>query len=240
MYVAFPVLLQYDGQLIQMSSLPCLTTVCRRITRIVSSYSCLTTTKNNGIMCASVPFPVLLCSLPETLHECPHHFQHDRGHNSTQTSCRVRPSGCQAPGDNNNNDDNHNDDSNKDTSSINDSNGDTHDDDDDDHDDDCWLVAQRPSNMLVYNYQRCICSDKCMCCHIEIEVAEQTFYLKQPPYTDIGPTSPSADPITPVAWQSSKWSASFSVTGMTRPGKNPASAGIQPRVCRSRGGPLNH
>ena len=35
------------------------------------------------------------------------------------------------------------------------------------------------------------------CCHTEIEVANQTFYLTQSQYTDIGPTSPSTDPITP-------------------------------------------
>ena len=34
------------------------------------------------------------------------------------------------------------------------------------------------------------------CCHTEIEVEDQTFYLTQSQYTDTGPTSPSADPIT--------------------------------------------
>ena len=64
-----------------------------------------------------------------------------------------------------------------------------------------------------------ICSDKFTCCHTEIEVADQTFYLTQSQYTDTGPTSPSADPITPGAWQGSHWSANFEVTGMTRPRK---------------------
>ena len=41
-----------------------------------------------------------------------------------------------------------------------------------------------------------IYSDNFTCYHIEIEVADQTFYLTQSQYTDIGPTSPSADPIT--------------------------------------------
>ena len=45
------------------------------------------------------------------------------------------------------------------------------------------------------------------CCHTEIEVADQTFNLTQSQYTDTGPTSPSADPITPGAWQGSHWSA---------------------------------
>ena len=54
-----------------------------------------------------------------------------------------------------------------------------------------------------------ICLDKFMCCHTEIEVADQTFYLTQSQYTDTGPTSPSADPIKPDAWQDSHWSANF-------------------------------
>ena len=54
-----------------------------------------------------------------------------------------------------------------------------------------------------------ICSDNFTCCHTEIEVADQTFYLTQSQYTDTGPTSPSTDPITPGAWQGSHWSANF-------------------------------
>ena len=54
-----------------------------------------------------------------------------------------------------------------------------------------------------------ICTDNCMCCHTEIEVADQTFYLTQSQYTDTGLTSPSADPITPGAWQGSHWTANF-------------------------------
>ena len=54
-----------------------------------------------------------------------------------------------------------------------------------------------------------ICSDKSMCCHTEIEVADQTFHLTQSQYIDTGPTSPSTDPVTPGAWQGSHWSANF-------------------------------
>ena len=54
-----------------------------------------------------------------------------------------------------------------------------------------------------------ICSDDCTCCHIEIEVKDQTTYLTQSQYTDTVPTSPSADPITPGAWQGSHRSANF-------------------------------
>ena len=62
-------------------------------------------------------------------------------------------------------------------------------------------------------------ADDFTCCHTEIEVTDQTFYLTQSQYTDTGPTNPSADPIMPGAWQGSHWSAHFQVTGMTRPGK---------------------
>ena len=54
-----------------------------------------------------------------------------------------------------------------------------------------------------------ICSDTFTCCHTEIEVEDQTFYLTQSQYTDTGLTSPSADPISPGAWQGSHWSANF-------------------------------
>ena len=54
-----------------------------------------------------------------------------------------------------------------------------------------------------------ICSDNFTCCHTEIEAADQTFHLTQSQYTDTGPTSPSADPITPGAWQGSHWSANL-------------------------------
>ena len=54
-----------------------------------------------------------------------------------------------------------------------------------------------------------ISSDSCTCCRTEIEVADQTFYFTQSQYTDTGPTSPSADPITPGAWQGSHWSVNF-------------------------------
>ena len=53
------------------------------------------------------------------------------------------------------------------------------------------------------------CSDNFTCCHTEMEAADQTFHLTQSQYTDTGPTSPSADPITPGAWQGSHWSANF-------------------------------
>ena len=93
----------------------------------------------------------------------------------------------------------------------------------------CWLVGCLTSQQQASVSQGRICSDSFTCCHTEIEVADQTFYLTQSQYTDTGPTSPSVDPITPGAWQGSHWSANFEVPGMTRPRKNPGASGIRTR-----------
>ena len=71
----------------------------------------------------------------------------------------------------------------------------------------CLLVGCLTSQQQASVSQGRICSDNCTCCHTEIEVADQTFYLTQSQYTDTGPTSPSAHPMTPGAWQGSHWSA---------------------------------
>ena len=68
----------------------------------------------------------------------------------------------------------------------------------------CLLVAQHASVS-----QGRIYSDNFTCCHTEIEDADQTFHLTQSQFSDTGPTSPSADPTTPGAWQGSHWSANF-------------------------------
>ena len=73
----------------------------------------------------------------------------------------------------------------------------------------CLLVGCLTSQQHASVSQGRICSDNFTCCHTEIEVADQTFHLTQSQYTDTGPTSPSADPITPGAWQGSHWSANF-------------------------------
>ena len=73
----------------------------------------------------------------------------------------------------------------------------------------CWLVDCLTSQQHASVSQGRICSDNFTCCHTEIEVADPTFYLTQSQYTDTGPTSPSADPITPGAWQGSHCSANF-------------------------------
>ena len=93
----------------------------------------------------------------------------------------------------------------------------------------CLLVGCLTSQQQASLSQGRICSDKFTCCHTEIEVADQTFYLTQSQYTDTGPTSPSADLITPGSWQGGHWSANFEVTGMTRPRKNPGASGIRTR-----------
>ena len=48
-----------------------------------------------------------------------------------------------------------------------------------------------------------IFSNSCTYCHTETEVADQTFYLTRSQYTNIRPTSPSAEPITSGALQGS-------------------------------------
>ena len=89
----------------------------------------------------------------------------------------------------------------------------------------CCLTSQHHASVS----QGRICADNFTCCHTEIQVADQNFYLTQPQYTDIGPISPTADPIMPGAWQGSYWSANFEVIGMTRPGKIQSQAGFEPR-----------
>ena len=93
----------------------------------------------------------------------------------------------------------------------------------------CLLVGCLTSQQHANVSQGRICTDNFTSCHTEIEVAVQTFYLTQSQYTDTRPTSPSADPIMPGAWQGSHWSANFEVTGMTRPRKNLGASGIRTR-----------
>ena len=73
----------------------------------------------------------------------------------------------------------------------------------------CLLVGCLTSQQHASVSQGRICTDNFTCCHTEIEAADQTFHLTQSQYTDTGPTSPSAEPITPGAWQGSHWSANF-------------------------------
>ena len=74
---------------------------------------------------------------------------------------------------------------------------------------DCLLVGCLTSQQHASVPHGRICVEKFTCCHTEIEVADPTFHLTQLQYTDTGPTSPSADPVTPGAWHGSHWSANF-------------------------------
>ena len=98
------------------------------------------------------------------------------------------------------------------------------------------LVGCLMSQQHASASQRQICSDKFICCHTEIVVADQTFCLTKSQYTDTGPTSLSADHMTPDTRQGSLWSSNFLVTGMTQPGKIPMVQGeIKPCVYHFQG-----
>ena len=84
----------------------------------------------------------------------------------------------------------------------------------------CCLTFQQHENVS----QGRICSDNFTFCHTEIKVADQTFYLTQSRYTDTAPTNPSADPITPGAWQRRHWSANFFSLWHDSTRKNPHGA----------------
>ena len=91
---------------------------------------------------------------------------------------------------------------------------------------DCLFVGCLTSQQHACVSQGRICSDNFLCCHTEIDVADQTVHLTQSLYTGTGPVSPSADPITPCACQGSHWSTNFDITSMTQPGKKPGASGI--------------
>ena len=105
----------------------------------------------------------------------------------------------------------------------------------------CLLVGCLTSQQHASVSQGRICSNNFTCCHTEIELADPTFHLTQSQYTDTGPTSPSADPITPGAWQGSHCMCQcLSRWYDSTPKKIPAQAGFEPGAFRSRGGRLNH
>ena len=90
----------------------------------------------------------------------------------------------------------------------------------------CLLACLTSQQHASVSHRR-ICSDSFTCCHTEIEVADQTFYLTQSQYTDTLPTSPSTDPVTPGAWQGSHWSAIFVSHWYNPTRKNPVASGIR-------------
>ena len=77
------------------------------------------------------------------------------------------------------------------------------------HDVVCLLLGCLTSQQHASVSRGWIGSDLFMCCHTEMEIADQAFHLTQSQYTDTGPTCPSTDSIAPGAWQGSHWSASF-------------------------------
>ena len=99
-----------------------------------------------------------------------------------------------------------------------------------------WLVA-----CLTTQQHATACSDNCACCHTEIEVAYQTFHPTQSQYTDTGPISHRADPLTPGVWQSNHWSANFkSIVRLDREksrrkrDSNPASSALEADALTTR------
>ena len=90
----------------------------------------------------------------------------------------------------------------------------------------CWLVGCLTSQQHASESQGRICYDNFTCCHTEIEVADPTFHLTQSQYTDTGPTSPSADPITPGRVATG---VPIFKSLVTRPRKNPSTSGIRTR-----------
>ena len=83
-----------------------------------------------------------------------------------------------------------------------------------------WLlVCVTPKQHANVSQER-IFWDNWTCCHTEIVVADQTYYLAQSQYTDTGATSFSAYRVAQDAWQVSHYSTNFPVAGMTRPGKS--------------------
>ena len=71
-----------------------------------------------------------------------------------------------------------------------------------------WLVACLTSQQHASVSQGRICSDNCTFCHTETS-CRPTIHLIQSQNINTGPTSPSASPVTPGAWQGSHRSANF-------------------------------
>ena len=83
-----------------------------------------------------------------------------------------------------------------------------------------------------------ICSDNFTCRHTEIEAVDPTFYFTQSQYTDTGPTSTSADPKTPGAWQDSHflrhWYHSTRKKSRRKRDLNPGSSALEADALTTR------
>ena len=64
-----------------------------------------------------------------------------------------------------------------------------------------WVMSQQCTGVSL----GLISPDNWMCCHTEVEVADQTLFLTLSWYTDMGPTIPGADLVTVGFWQGSHW-----------------------------------
>ena len=60
----------------------------------------------------------------------------------------------------------------------------------------CWLAGCLTSLQHASVSHERIRLDRFRCCHTEKELLDQTFYLTQAKDSDIGPTSPSTNPVT--------------------------------------------
>ena len=88
-------------------------------------------------------------------------------------------------------------------------------------------VCRSTSQLHVSVSQGWICSDNFTCFHTETEVADQKFYLTQSQHTDIVPTSPSTDPLTPGTWQGRPLECQLLSHWYDSTHKNPVASGIQ-------------
>ena len=98
----------------------------------------------------------------------------------------------------------------------------------------CLLVCCLTSPQHASVSHGRICSHNFTCCHTEIEVADPTFHLTQSQYTDTGPTSPNADPITPGAWQGSHWYDSTPKKSRRKRDSNPGPSALEADALTTR------
>ena len=99
------------------------------------------------------------------------------------------------------------------------------------------LTSQQQANVS----QGRICLDNCTCCHTEIKVADQNFYINQSRYTDTESTSPNADPLRQAPGRTATGVSFFFTCCSDSTRRNPkAQAGLEPRVFRSGSRRLNH
>ena len=98
----------------------------------------------------------------------------------------------------------------------------------------CLFVGCLTSQQHASVSQGRICTDNFTCCHTEIEAADPTFHLTQSQYTDTGPTSPSADPLTPGAWQGSHWYDSAPKKSRRKRDSNPGPSALEADALTTR------